>query len=252
LRFLRKAQTRYYIHSPFVHFFCEEIMRDSRHYYAFDDITNLKKNLLHSTEKFHHLDRGAGSSLATGNREKLVSAMAHRASLPEKYGHLFFRMIEYFRPAHILELGTCLGIGTAYLASPMQKSHVMTLEADPFLCQKAKKNFQALHLSNIELVQGSFEELLPVVLDRIPSVDFAYIDGDHRREPVLDYYRQIKNCCHENSILLFDDIHWSEDMEKAWNTIREDKDITLSIDLFRLGIVFFRQGRVKENFSLFY
>ncbi len=253
-RFVRKAQTRYYIHSPFVFHFAEDLLADRRSYYAFDEIYKLRKELLKSNEKFEHIDMGAGGQDHNKSSRvlKSVNQLAKHASMPAKYGEMLFKLVNKYEPKIILELGTCLGIGTAYMAKPSSKNKVHTIEADPFLVQKAKSNFELLNLGNINTYEGNFDVILPRILAELHTIDLAFIDGNHQYKPTMGYYQAIKQKLNEESIVILDDIHWSSEMEQAWETIKLDKDISLSIDLYRMGILFFRKGRVREDFSLIF
>ena len=114
-----------------------------------------------------------------------------------------------------------------------------------------KKNFQRLELSNIELIEGNFDSVLIQILNQLPTIDFAFIDGNHHKEPTISYFKEIVAKTSEHSILVFDDIHWSREMEEAWEYIKHHTSVTLSIDLFFIGIVFFRkEQRVKQHFTI--
>lgn len=147
-----------------------------------------------------------------------------------------------------LELGTSLGIGTAYLAQSVGEK-LWTIEADSVLHARAE-NFISGVSDKVECVHGFFQDTLPMVLKEVERVDMAYIDGHHDGDATLGYVEQILPFTHEQSVLILDDIHWSEDMEEAWETLRKDDRFTLSIDIFWCGLLFMHQGRSKEHFVL--
>ncbi|HNR16193.1 MAG TPA: SAM-dependent methyltransferase, partial [Chitinophagaceae bacterium] len=86
---------------------------------------------------------------------------------------------------------------------------------------------------------------------KIPFIDFAFIDGNHRQEPTERYFNQLLPKMHHESILVFDDIHWSSEMEQVWKTIKDHPSVRCTVDLFFIGVVFFRdEFREKQHFSI--
>jgi predicted O-methyltransferase YrrM len=181
-------------------------------------------------------DFGAGSSVIKTNT-RVVKAMAASSLKPKKYAQLLYRMVKYYKPKTILELGTSFGITSAYLASANPKSMLHTCEGASAIAAIAKENFNQLGLKNIQLKAGDFAATLTPLLSILKTVDFAFVDGNHRKQPTLDYFEQMLLHTTPNSILIFDDIHWSLEMEEAWATIKQHKKVTLTIDLFFIGIV---------------
>lgn len=214
-------------------------------YYSFDKIEHLRKKLLISKKEIDVTDFGTGRS---GKRK--VSEIAEQSLKNEKYGQLLFRLAYHFKPNTILELGTSLGITTCYLASANPTSKVITIEGSSEIANEAKKNFNELGLDTIETIIGNFDSVLPSVTSRQSSVDFVFIDGNHRKEPTLRYFNQLLEHAINDTIFIFDDIHWSDDMEEAWEEIKNHPKVTVTIDLFFLGLIFFRKEQVKENFTL--
>jgi predicted O-methyltransferase YrrM len=150
-----------------------------------------------------------------------------------------------------VELGTSLGITSAYIASANNTSKLYTLEGSKNTATIAQENFNKLQLKNINLVQGNFDDTLPRLLSQIEKVDLAFVDGNHRKEPTLNYFNQFLQRSTEGSIFIFDDIHWSAGMEEAWKQIREHPSVTLTIDLFFIGLVFFKKDfKAKQHFSI--
>jgi predicted O-methyltransferase YrrM len=160
-------------------------------------------------------------------------------------------MANYFKSENILELGTSLGITTAYFSQANHAAKVVTLEGVPDIASQAKKTFTNLGIRNICLVQGNFDDTLTRSLEDLKKVDFAYIDGNHRLEPTIRYFETISPYLHSDSILVFDDIHWSKEMESAWTKVVADQRISMTIDLFFIGIAFLKKDiKVKQHFTI--
>lgn len=195
-------------------------------------------------------DFGAGSRLNL-SQERKVSAIAKSSLKPKKYSQLLFRMVNYFQPSFVLELGTSLGITSSYLASGNNNAKVITMEGSPHVAAIARKNFEWLQLKNISVIEGNFDETLPKLISSTQTADFVFIDGNHRKEPTIRYFEQLLPKISNNSIFIFDDIHWSKEMEEAWETIKQHNAVTLSIDLFFIGIIFFRkEQKEKQHFTI--
>jgi predicted O-methyltransferase YrrM len=158
-------------------------------------------------------------------------------------------MVNYFKPKEILELGTSLGITASYLASANKGPQVTTLEGAATISTLAQQTFNAQQLTNIKLITGNFDDTLKDAVTK--NYDFVFIDGNHRKEPTLRYFQQLLSCVHNNSVMVFDDIHWSKEMEGAWEEIKNHSSVTLTVDLFFIGLVFFRkEQKEKEHFVL--
>jgi len=242
-----KYKKGYGVHSPFLYHFVRELLYGNQYFYAFDDIYELRLDLLDCEEEIEVKDFGAGSKKMKSNTRK-IKDIAKYSAVNDKFGELIFKIIEYYKPQTIIELGTSLGLGTLYLAMPNSKAKVYTIEGCPETAKQANKNFDELNIKNISQITGNINEELPKLLQKLDTVDFVYFDGNHQKEATLNYFNQYLEKAHNDTIFYFDDIHWSEGMEEAWNEIKQNKNITLTIDLFFSGIVFFKKELSKQDF----
>jgi predicted O-methyltransferase YrrM len=238
------------VHSPFVFEFIANVLNDRGEYYCYQPIETLRSKLKTDKTVLDLEDFGAGSRVHTSYKRK-VSEIATSSLKQKKFAQLLFRMVNHYQPKNVLELGTSLGVTTAYLASANTKTPIITMEGAKAVASIAKKNFESLRLENINVVEGNFDNTLKPVLEKLHEIDFAFIDGNHRKEPTINYYKQLLPFINEHSILIFDDVHWSKEMEEAWEYIKANDAVTLSIDLFFIGIVFFRkEQKVKQHFTI--
>src|SRR6187200_333687 len=238
------------MHSPFVFEFITKILNDRTDYPEYEKVEALRDQLLNDTTVLEVEDFGAGSAVDKKSKRS-ISSIAKNAAKPKKFGQLLFRMIKHYQPATILELGTSLGITTSYLSMARQDARLITMEGSKEIAEIAKRNHRNLEIRNIEIVEGNFDNTLHSVVRGLSTVDFAFIDGNHRKEPTERYFKEILSKANNNSILVFDDIHWSSEMKAAWETIKKDAAVTCSIDLFFIGIVFFRKEfKEKQDFVI--
>lgn len=241
--------TAHDVHSPFVFDLLNTVIRDETPFYIFDKIESLRASLHFNSTKIPVRDYGTGGE---SNQDRLlpVSFIVDNFVQGPRYAQLLFRLVNHFRPACILELGTSLGITTLYLATPSSSSRIITLEGCPSTASMAQSHFDFFEMKNIELHVGEFGSTLPKVLRREGKIDFIYFDGNHRKNPTLAYFNQTLPHAHEESVFVFDDIHWSREMKEAWNEIKVRPEVSLSIDLFQFGLVFFKTGIPKQDYTL--
>jgi predicted O-methyltransferase YrrM len=245
------AKSRHGTHSPFVYKLADEVIYDFKSKNDYKSIEEQRKKLFNDDSVITVTDLGAGSQL-NKNRTKRVSQIAKNALKSPRLAQLIYRLAKENQPKSIVELGTCLGITTAYLSKASPEAKIITIEGCPETAKVASQNFQALGLQNTELQVGNFDVLFPKVVDQAEQLDFVYIDGNHRKEATLDYFKWCLPKVHEGSLLIFDDIYWSRGMKEAWAEIKAHPDVTVTIDLFWIGLVYFRKGQVKEHFKIKY
>ncbi|MBO9570741.1 MAG: class I SAM-dependent methyltransferase [Chitinophagaceae bacterium] len=237
------------VHSPFVFSFITDVLNDKTQYPEYKQIENIRSKLLADNTPVPLEDYGAGSVAGLGSRS--VSSITASAAKSPKFAALLFRIARHYRPHYILELGTSLGISTSYLASADKNAAIVSGEGNFVLASMAKSNFESLELHNIQIVTGNFDNTLPQMVRAIPHIDMAFIDGNHREKPTIKYFHELLSKVSPSSVIIFDDIHWSAEMEAAWRYIKNHASVMLSIDLFFMGIVFFRpEFKVKQHFSI--
>jgi len=239
------AKTRHGLHSPFVYRLVDNVIYDFRAKKVYDDIEAKRKKLLHDKRVITVTDLGAGS-LLNNNKQKQVSAIAENALKAPKLAQLLYRLAADMQPRNIIELGTCLGITTLYLHEAAPQAQLYTLEGCPQTAAVAAENFS----SDVNLVTGNFDDTLPAVIDGLETLDFVFVDGNHQKEATLRYFEWCLPKVHEGTMLIFDDIYWSEGMKEAWQAIKAHPQVTATVDLFWIGLVFFRPGQVKEDFKI--
>ncbi|WP_034257013.1 O-methyltransferase [Adhaeribacter aquaticus] len=239
------------VHSPFVFDLYNQVICHDGEFEAYSKIEAIREELLQNETIISVTDFGAGSRSNSGPKRK-IKEIALKSAKPTKYAQLLFRLVNYFQPSVIIELGTSLGLTTAYLAAARKKAKIYTLEGCPNLVKEAQQNFTKLQLSPIQVITGNIDHTLPEVINSTKSIDFVFFDGNHRYEPTMRYFHWCLEKSNENSVLVFDDIYWSEEMEKAWKEICQHPAVTISIDLFQIGLIFFRKKQPKQHFTIYY
>jgi len=240
-----KAVDEHGVHSPFVFDLLTKAIYVKSRFYAYKNIENLREQLIDSSESIQRLDFGTGKS-----GTETISRIAKHSGKSPTQAQLLFRLVNYFQPTNVLELGTSLGISTCYLASANSNTNITSIEGCPNTANIAKKNFEILKLKNIKQIIGNFDEALPSFISKTEKLDFVFFDGNHRKEPTISYFNQCITKAHNDSVFIFDDIHWSGEMTEAWEHIKNHPQVTVTLDLFFMGLVFFRKEQSKQHFLI--
>jgi predicted O-methyltransferase YrrM len=245
LRYLIYAKTKNTIHSPFLYNLINTVFTDRTKHPEYRKIERLRKSLLAEDRLVTVSDFGAGSVVRTPDRP--IREITRTSSKPVRFGRLLFRLSKHFRPETIIELGTSVGLSSAWLAAGNPEARVFTIEGCSELAAIAAENFRKLNLYNISLINGNFDDELPGLLSSLNKVDLVFIDGNHKREPTVSYFEQCLAKSVNETCFVIDDIHWSEEMKQAWKDIKNNKRVTMTVDLFFSGIVFINRGLSKQD-----
>jgi len=245
------ARTRHAVHSPFVFDLVEKVLRPRPSFPEYDAIEALRADLLSSEQTIRVNDLGAGSR-KLDLPVRRVADIARWSLKPAKEAQLLNRLARSFDARSIVELGTSFGITTLYLATGAEDGVVHTIEGCPQIHRIAMHHFEQLKQRNIVAQLGSFHRLLPDALRRVGRPDMIFIDGHHAEEPTIEYFEQCLSHAQDGCVLVIDDIHWSAGMERAWERIKANDRVTVTIDLYSLGLVFLRPEQAKEHFRLRY
>jgi predicted O-methyltransferase YrrM len=248
VKYLVKAKGKYYLHSPFVYHFFLNVLERKDNDEKLNTILNSRLILQNNKNEIAVEDLGTGKSV-----NKKISVIEKNVAVRHKYGKLLYHLVCYTKPKTILELGTSVGISTAYIASANSLLKLITIEGSVNLIELAKQNHEQLGLSNICYEAGNFDKVLPSVLKNNGTFDFIFFDGNHTQAATLKYFYTCIEYATENSVFVFDDIYWSSEMRDAWIKIKSEPRVTLTVDLFQFGICFFKKDKLaKENFVLRY
>jgi len=241
----------YGIHSPFIFTLISKIFRNKIDPDVVLTVESIRKKNLSDTRTINVLDLGAGSSKMK-NKTRSVSEIARYSSVPRKYGALLASMAAEFGKPAIVEFGTSLGMSAMYMASGCPEAVVYTMEGCPETARIAMENLNEVGLKNIKLMNGPFEVLLPELKKMNFRPGLVFIDGNHREEPLMKYFNAMADISVSDTVVVIDDIHSSEEMENAWGKIKQHEDVTFTVDIFRMGMVFFREGMQHIDYTIRY
>ena len=266
------------VHSPYLFEWVRMVMSDKNTYYVWDEIEEIRQEMLKDTRELEFVDYGSGGPLPTSPSKgrsanmRRVCDIAKGSLARRKDAQLLARLVGWLgRPLltspskgrigdeasedrkglTIVELGTSLGVTTAYLAAMDSRNKVLTYEGCPAVAEVAQANWEKLGLSNIACVVGEITvDSLQLAVDRLSGIDVAFIDANHTYEATLTYFNALASRVHEKSVVVVDDIHYNEDMEKAWKAICADERVTTTMDLYRMGLVFFDKHYWRKHYKM--
>ena len=241
------------IHSPYLFRIVRFVMRDENTYYCFADIEGRRNLLLECGDELEVVDFGSAGSPEGTHIKRRVCDIAKNHLESAKIGQLLFRLVNFMqeeekRPLEILELGTSLGITTAYLASVSSKNRVVTMEGSEAVLRVAQGVWRALKLENIEWREGNIDDTLyKYARERL---DVAYVDANHTYEATKRYVDYLLPRMTEKGFIVVDDIHYSEEMERAWQELKQDERVTTSMDVYHCGILFVDKHYLKRHYRI--
>lgn len=236
------------VHSPFAYRLCEEVFYNEDEFYPFHQLEELRLELLKNKTVLEIEDLGVGSK-NINKKNRTVREIAKHSLSSEKKSQLIFRLANFLNSKNIIEMGTSLGLNTLYLSQVNNNAKVFTIEGSKSLFDFAKNISERKGINNIEFINGNFDTEFEKLLKKIDTPDLIYFDGNHSYEATINYFKMALRYKNENTVFIFDDIYWSEEMTRAWQEIIAKKEVILSIDCFDLGLVFFR-NEFKEKSHL--
>ena len=266
------------VHSPYLFEWVRMVMMDKNSFYIWGEIERCREKMLRDERELEFVDYGSAiksRSLENGSKTacrlefrdmRRVCDIARRSLAKRKYAQMLSRLVNWLGTSHslengsetayslefrgltIVELGTSLGVTTAYMAAMDSRNRVVTFEGCEAVANMARENWKALNINNIECRVGEIDA--EQLTRDIEHLDVAFIDANHTYVSTCEYFDVLAGKVREKSVIVVDDIHCSEEMEKAWKAICADERVTSTIDLYQMGLVFFDKHYWKRNYKM--
>ncbi|MBV7268530.1 class I SAM-dependent methyltransferase [Winogradskyella sp. WHY3] len=247
IKFLFSSTNQHGVHSPFIYNFVTKCLYDKFNYPEYKKLNTYRNTLKQSNTILEITDLGEGSKVL-GSKKRRVAKMIRNSSSTKKETKLLFKATKYFDPKTILELGTSLGMGAYALALANKDSSITTIEGCPNTSNFTKSKFRVLEVKNVSFVRGDFTLMIPSL--KKEKFDFIFFDGHHNKAATIQYFKSLLPKIHNETVFVFDDIYWSKGMTEAWEYIKSHEAVTVTVDCFHLGFVFFRKEQAKEHFRI--
>ena len=249
LKFLWQSKNEHAVHSPFVFNLLTKCFYDRKIKSEYEVLKKFRNSLLENKNTIEVTDFGAGSKVFKSNKRK-ISKIATTAGISPKRAELLYRIVNYFQPSSVLEIGTSVGLATAALSLGNKKAQITTLEGCKNTLSVAQNHLQKFKCTNIEFLNSEFSHYLKNNDLKSKTFDLIYFDGNHQKQATLDYFEALLPTVTNETVWIFDDIHWSKEMEEAWKIIQKQDKVSVTIDTFQWGFVFFRREQPKEHFII--
>ncbi len=253
LKFLWYSKNEHAVHSPFVFLLLTKCFYDKKLKADYTVLKNYRESLLENKNTIEVTDFGAGSKVFKSNKRP-INQIAKTAGISPKRAQLLYRIVTYFQPETILELGTSLGLATAAISLGSRnletKATITSLEGCPNTIKIAKKQLQSFHINNVDCIATEFEVYLNSIELQTINYQLIYFDGNHSKKATLKYFEHLLPTIQNDTVWIFDDIHWSAEMEEAWEAIKNHPKVKVTIDTYQWGLVFFRYEQPKQHFVI--
>lgn len=249
LKFLWHSKNEHAVHSPFVFSLLTKCFYDKKFKSEYILLKNYRDQLLQNKNTIEVTDFGAGSRVFKSNTRQ-IGKIAKTAGISPKRAELLFRIVNYFQPSTVLEIGTSLGLATSALSLGNPKATIVSLEGCPETAKQAQLQLSKFNCNNVESVVTEFKNHLESCSLKSAIYNLIYFDGNHSKKATLDYFELLLPTITNETVWIFDDIHWSPEMEEAWDIIKNHPKVTVSIDTFQWGLVFFRYEQPKQHFII--
>ena len=246
LKFLLRSTNEHGVHSPFVFDLVTKCLYDKTQFPEYDALRRHRKALLADVSSVSMTDLGAGSRVFA-SKERRVSDIARKAGISNRRAKMLFRLTRYLKANRTLELGTSVGLATCALSMGNPKGRVISVEGCPQTAAVGRKYLADAGAVNVSVEVSAFERFLE---NDNGKFDLVFFDGNHQREATLRYFEILLPTVHNDSVWIFDDIHWSAGMEAAWEQIKKHPSVRVTVDTYQWGFVFFRSEQAREDFSI--
>ncbi len=241
-----KRKDEHSLHSPFLFDFYVKVIKNKASFKV-DSIEKYRSALLQNNSQIPIEELGALSKKHDNVR---IKNKAGSSLSPLEQSCFLGSLVSYLKPQTLLEIGTSFGVSTAYLAQYASQGKVITLEGEPNIASISQEFFTSAKFEKVGLLLGEFDHTLPLAIKNLETLDFVFFDGNHRYSPTLQYFELCLMKKNENSVFVFHDIYWSSEMKKAWEAIKSNIEVTITVDLYYFGVVFFRKNQPKQHFVL--
>lgn len=248
LKYLGKAKTRHGVHSPFVYRLVDTVIYDFQAKIVYQDIEHLRNKVFNDKNKINIAKSDTESNV--NNKQKAAGNSAKSILNSAKLDQLIYRLAVDLKPRNIIELGSGFGISTAYLSKAAPEARIISIEENPETGAITSENLKELSINHVEFLVGNFDQLLTETINKLDEFDFVFINGNHTKDALLNYFKHCLPRLSENSVMIFREIYRSREMREAWKEIKSNPKVSVSIDLFWFGLVFVRKAQVKEDFMI--
>lgn len=215
LKYLWHRKSKYTIHSPFVFDFVTKVLNDNGSNRDYDTILRIGR---------------------------LLDKKKHISYAKRKRSRLLYRVIRHYEPDSVVSFGSITALNATALAMGHLQTRVYLEQSEDFL-----ETLNLMGVINVNLIQPS--EFDSERFRRL-NTSFVFFGRDSFEEDTWDYLVDCLSYKTVDSVFIFEGIHHNRDIEDAWEEIKANEDVSVTFDLYSIGMVFFREGIEKQDFVL--
>jgi predicted O-methyltransferase YrrM len=233
IKLYRKLRFRkgYGVHSPFTFNLITKVIEERAPFYVFDEIENFRNGLFKNKN--------------TDTKHKIEAQ--HR-----NYGALLFRLVNWFKCRNVLQIRSFSGIMSLYLASARNNCTCFALEENVGLTESAERFAELQGLTNLHFFKGDYAENLAKLKKEISAFDLIFINHAGDAEKTAETISLTRTFCNEKTMLVIDGISCNKNMQALWQSLKNDSETRVTIDLYALGLVFFDKKLNKQNYKTYF
>jgi predicted O-methyltransferase YrrM len=248
LPFLLEASNQHGVHSPFIYQLVTQCFYKKINKNLWRAFLDTRQYLKDKSKEKNNTDFGTGSKISKRNTRQ-VSQIAKVAGISNKKAKILIKTLDYLKPERILEIGASMSLGTSAIKKENESTSILILEECTETCKTVQQLFKKNNFEGIEIINGNFSEILSTCTQN-KKFDCVVFDRSHTKKATLNYFEECLKTIHNNSFFIFDDIYRTSEMQEAWSVIKKHSKVTVTVDVFYFGIVFFRKEQAKEHFKI--
>ncbi|MDD2435944.1 MAG: SAM-dependent methyltransferase [Massilibacteroides sp.] len=212
------------VHSPFVFNFITKVIDERAAYYCLKDIELTRKKFFYENEPFHKWE------------------------IRPKYGALLMRISNYLKPQNLLLIGSDLSFSALYSSSYASTTRCVVLEEKTEIAAFSRSVIEKHRAKNILLKEGVYQKTVSEVLEHTDKLDFVYFGYPNDSALDIPVFECILPHLHEHSVLILRGIRKTKDRKEFWNRLCARPEVSVTIDVYELGIAFFNHKIHKKNY----
>lgn len=228
-RFLRYRKG-FGVHSPFAFSFITKVIDERYGYYAYNDIELIRRQLVHR------------------------NCPMLKTDIKRSHGELLFRIVNYFKPERLIQIGTSAGIGSLYMTAPSSRLNYLLLDSDDNNAEQTIWSLRKFNpkASSVSVIAGDYLKTLPAALSKMSAVDFLFFNSAKDKEKNMIYLDEAIKYVQSDTVFFIEGIRSNREMRQLWKNICLREDVSVTFDLYNVGVVFFNKKLHKQNYIVFF
>ena len=226
------------VHSPFVYDLITNVIEETCEFYAYRDISLVRLQLLQNEQFIQY-----------GKKQLTVKKALKRYGISTKEGKFLFRLANHYKPHTMLSVGSSMGLAPLYLARYDSTVQCITLECVQDIAEIATQVLSKEKNPALSIKTGTYRALLPESIVQLQQIDCVYVDKNVGVNDWDTIFEQCEPFIHNATFFVLAGIRSSTEKQSYWTQFRQHPSITVAIDLYDLGLLFFQSKLHKQVYK---